>query len=447
MVEHTTENRGVGGSIPPLTTPPGWIVLLCAPSLGVLDNWLPVLAAIRAADPEQRIAAVLPDRATVAQLDPDDTAHRLADELVDRTLAPLVDGGWVVADGFLRAGPLTLPRRITRRIDAALGARGDRLRPLLRLLRTPTQRARRSDPSLLADPANRLLYDVQLHDKPRLAPLLATFGTTPRFSHHHGIELEAAGTTRVAPPDPEHVHTVLAYGPSEIDAYAANYGLDPARVRPVGVLRHDPDWVRTVVARSAERHTLPFDRFVFVVSRPAGSPYLPHDRKVAALEALHTVAWEEHGLPLVLRTHPKEAEDGTLAAALPASGEGVSWARSRAHPFHLAEGAWAAVTFFSGVAVDLVALGVPVVELLDVRGLAPYDGPASARDGRGRPAFGPYRRDGLVLPADDVDDLRELFGRIAVGRDDVVAGLRTAVRARFAEPTGGAERVAALLSG
>lgn len=447
MVEHTTENRGVGGSIPPLTTQPGWIVLLCAPSLGVLDNWLPVLDALRRDDPDVRIAAILPDRETVAQLDPDDTAHRLADELVDRTLAPLVDGGWVVADGFLGAGPLTLPRRITRRIAVALGGRRARLRTLLRLLRTPTQRARRSDPSLLADPANRLLYDVQLHDKPHLTPLLAALGATPRFSHHHGIELEEPGTTRVPPPDPEHVHMVLAYGPSEVDGYAANYGIPRERVRTVGVLRHDPAWVRTVVDRSAARHTLPFERFVFVVSRPAGSPYLPHSRKVAALEALHTVAWEEHGLPLVLRTHPKEQADGTLDAALPASGEGVSWARSRAHPFHLATGAWVAATFFSGVSVDLVALGVPVVELLDVRGLTPYDSPGAPRDGRGRPSFGPYRRDGLVIPADDVDDLRAAFARIDGRRGDVLAELQRTMRGRFADPADGASQVAALLSG
>lgn len=408
-------------------------MLLCAPSLGVLDNCLPILDAVRRADPDQRIAAVLPDRETVAQLDPEDTAHRLADGLIDRTLAPLVDGGWVVAKGFLAAGPLTLPRRVTRRIDAALGARGARLRPLLRLLRTPTQRARRSDPSLLADAANRLLYDVQLHDKPRLGPLLAMFGATPRFSHHHGIELEEPGTPRVPPSDPEHVHTVLAYGPSEIDGYAANYGIPRERVRPVGVLRHDPAWIRTVVEHSAERHELPFERFVFVVSRPAGSPYLPPDRKVTALETIHRVAWEELGLPLVLRTHPKEHEDATLAVALPASSEGVSWARSRAHPFHLATGSWAAVTFFSGMAVDLVALGVPVVEFLDVRGLRPYDEPGAPRDERGRPSFGPYRRDRLVIPADDVDDLRAVFARLTTTRDDVVAELQEAVRLRFAE--------------
>jgi hypothetical protein len=106
-----------------------------------------------------------------------------------------------------------------------------------------------------------------------------------------------------------------------------------------------------------------------------------------------------------------------------------------------------AATFFSGVSVDLVALGVPVVELLDVRGLTPYDSPGAPRDGRGRPSFGPYRRDGLVIPADDVDDLRAAFARIDGRRGDVLAELQRTMRGRFADPADGASQVAALLSG
>ena len=86
MVEHTTENRGVAGSIPALTTHAPTLVLLCAPSLGILDNWLPVLHAARAEHPDCRIVALIPDRETLAQLDAADTAHALADEVIDATL-------------------------------------------------------------------------------------------------------------------------------------------------------------------------------------------------------------------------------------------------------------------------------------------------------------------------------------------------------------------------
>ncbi len=423
MVEHTTENRGVGGSIPPLTTHAPTLVLLCAPSLGILDNWLPVLHAARAEHPAWRIVAVIPDRRTLTQLDAADTAHVLADEVIDATLAPLHGGRWILTDGFLSAVDDARPRRLFPR------------------LRTRAQRARSADPSALAGPDARVLYDIHLHKKAGLGPLLDALGDTPRFSHNHGIELEADDALRIAPKDPKNVRAAFVYGPSEVEPYAHNFGLEPSSIDVIGIVRHEPAWVRTVIERSRSLHTLPFEDFALVVSRPAGSSYLPHDRKVAALRALHQVAWREHGLPLVLRTHPKEHEDGTLADAFPAEEEGVSWALSRAHPFHLATRSRLGVTFLSGVSVDLVALGVPVVELLDVRGLPEHDRPDARRDADGRVLFGPYRRDALVIAADGVEDLRVALAAITADRGASLTPLTRAFRARFADPGGATERL------
>ena len=423
MVEHTTENRGVGGSIPPLTTHAPTLVLLCAPSLGILDNWLPVLHAARAEHPDCRIVALIPDRETLAQLDAADTAHALADEVIDATLVPLHGGRWMLTDGFLSAVDDARPRRLFPR------------------LRTRAQRARSTNPSALAGPDARVLYDIHLHKKADLGPLLDALGDTPRFSHNHGIELEASDALRIAPNDPENVRAAFVYGPSEVEPYAHNFGLEPSSIDVVGIVRHELAWVRTVVERSRALHTLPFEDFALVVSRPAGGSYLPHDRKAAALRALHQVAWREHGLPLVLRTHPKEHEDGTLADAFPAEEEGVSWALSRAHPFHLSTRSRLGVTFLSGVSVDLIALGVPVVELLDVRGLPEHDRPDARRDADGRVLFGPYRRDALVIAADGVEDLRVALAAITADRGASLAPLTRAFRARFADPGGATERL------
>ena len=429
MVEHTTENRGVGGSIPPLTTHAPTLVLLCAPSLGILDNWLPVLHAARRSQPDCRIVALIPDRETLAQLDASDTAHVLADEVIDATLVPLHGGGWMLADGFLSAVDAARPRRLLPR------------------LRTRAQRARSTDPSALAGPDSRVLYDIHLHKKAGLGPLLDVLGNTPRFSHNHGIELEASDALRVAPKDPENVRAAFVYGPSEIEPYAHNFGLESSAMEVVGIVRHEPTWVRRVIERSRSLHTLPFEDFVLIVSRSAGSTYLPRDRKVAALRALHQVAWREHGLPLVLRTHPKEHEDGTLADAFPAEEEGVSWALSRAHPFHLATRSRLGVTFLSGVSVDLVALGVPVVEYLDIRGLPDLDNDTTERDLRGRPMFSPYRRDGLVTGVDDIAGLREAVGQVDGDRERLVATQKQAHALRFIRAGGSSEHMLARIVG
>jgi hypothetical protein len=296
---------------------------------------------------------------------------------------------------------------------------------LLRRIPTREQLRRRTHLSQLASPHARLLYDIHLHEKVRVAQVLASFGETPRFSHNHGLELEIIDSSRVPPADTHNVRAAFLYGPSEVEAYARNFKLPEGTMHVVGITRHEPSWVEKVVERSTELHDLPFDKYAFVVSRPAGSSYLPHERKIAALRALHTVLWEELKLPLVLRLHPKEHEDGTVAAALPAAGEGVSWMRSHAHPFHLARHSLVGVTFLSGVAIDLVALGVPVIEFLDVRGLPRHDPACSEPGADVPPHFSPYRRDGLVHAVQDEAELRAMMQQILGDRNSSLAPLRS----------------------
>jgi hypothetical protein len=404
-------------------------VLLCAPSLGILDNWLPVLHAARASHPDWRIVALIPDRETLSQLDPSDTAHVLADEVIDATVAPLVGGGWVEAAGFLAAARAAAPRR------------------WLPPLPTVEQFRRRTQPRRLARPEARLLYDIHLHEKNRIAPLLATLGDIPRFSHNHGLELEVIKSRRVAPFDPYNVTAAFLYGPSEIEAYARNFGLAEKALCVVGIVRHEPAWVKKVIDKSAELHHLPFDEFALVISRPAGSSYLPRERKIRALSALHEVMWEEHRVPLVFRTHPKEHDDGTFAVALPKETEGLSWVRSGAHPFHLATQSRIGITFLSGVAIDLVALGVPVIELLDVRGLPEHDNSDTRRDKDGRILFGPYRGANFVVPADDFEDLRGAAARILNDRLTETSRLSREVQSRISRPPNSTARMLSLLSG
>lgn len=434
-------------------TPVRRLVVLASPGLGILDNWLPVLTAARARRPDLEIVVVVPERATLLDVDPDDTVVRMTDALADRVLAPAVDGGLIAHLSLAAArtaaateGGGERAARVLTTIGRRLGwsVEPDRppLRRLLRRLRPSALRRRDADIAALGEAASRLCYDVYVHRKPAARRIVAALGPTPRSSLHHGIDLVAPSPRDVPSPEPHLEARASLYAASERKVYTERYGVPADRLHVDGVPRSDPDWVAQVVAASAVRHPTPEPGYVLVVSRPAGSSYLPRDRKVRALRDLHRVAHDEHGLRLVIKPHPKEGEDGTLAAALPAEGEGVSWERSRAHPFHLAAGAHAAVAFHSGLVVDIVDLGVPVVELIDVRGLPAHDGPGTVRDDRGRPAFSAFRRAGMVLPADDADDLRRQFDRIATDRAGVAAALRTARDAAFARVPGAADAIA-----
>lgn len=448
-------------------TPPGpaparprTLVLIVAPSLGSLDSWLPVVSARRERDRSTRIVAVVPERRTILAVDPDDTMVRLAEALVDDVLAPTVDGGWVRADGFVAARDLIGSERLASGVARVLGAlarqvlrrpsRGGPPRGTSAILRALRPRAtRRADvsPAELIGTEAMVCYDVHVHRHPASAAVLAELGDLPRASLHHGIDLVRDDGRRFPLVRADLDVAVGLFSELERPAYRTVHGLDDAVLHVVGIPRHDPEWMERVIATSRERHHVPAEDAVFVISRPAGSSYLPAERKVAALAALHRVVCEERGLPLVVKLHPKEGDDGTLARGLPRSGEGRSWHRVRAHPFHIARHALAAVAFHSGVLIDMVALGVPAIELIDVRGLAEHDRPGTPRDARGRPMHSALRAHGLVLPADDGDDLAVALDGILTDRAAVVARLRRAYDATFPAPGSAIAAMLATMTG
>ena len=418
------------------------LVVLAAPSLGILDNWLPVMAAARERHPGWRITVVVPERGTLREVRPDDTVVGLVDELCDDVIVPAADGGWLRFGGLAEARTATASEHRGEHALALLGAAVWRLRrrrldvvpgPVRLLLRPLRPRALRGAAIPLRaaiGPAPRLCYDVYVHLKPSTRPVLAALGDAPRFSLHHGIDVITRPSAAAVPTDaPRLERRAYLHADVERAVYAGAHGVPDTAMRVVGVPRHEPWWVDRIVAASEARHAVPWDGFVLVVSRPGGSSYLPTARKEASLRTLHEVAVGELGLRLVIKPHPKEHDDDLLARALPTGQEGVTWLRSGAHPFHLARRATVAVAFHSGVVVDLVTLGTPVIELIDVRGLPAHDTATTVRDARGHPMFSAFRQRGMVLPADDADDLRRQLVRVRSDREGIITELRTAVAA------------------
>jgi len=444
------------------------LVLICSPNMGIVDSWLPVLSASRDAHPNWRIVLVVP-RAWHKELKPDDVALSEAGRVATDVLVEVLPGAYRRTDDFDAASRTVralsglavrmerLDARIVGRLDRRLGrsrGRSGRSGPFARAIGPAVARSisgRLVDPGDLARGGPLLVcHDLDVSDKDESRGVLERFGDVPRFTISHGLGVPDAALHSVADgsmrsADPREAFA-YAYATTHVQHYTRTHGLEPSRVRVTGVPRHDPQARSGIVLASRSRYPLEGDDAVLLISRPATSDrdapgggatdWLPAGRKVAQLEAIHRVVCEQHGLRLLVRPHPKERDDGTLQRGLPPDGEGRTWSITRAHPLHLAEHVRFAVAFSSGVAVDLLAAGVPTIEFQDVTGAPAYDRPDALRDARGRILRTSERRHGIVLPADDEEDLAAQVARILEDRTTVLEELGRAYRELYAGPTG-----------
>jgi len=272
-----------------------------------------------------------------------------------------------------------------------------------------------------------ICYDLQGRDKQTVPDLLRDHMHGPRFTINHGLSItrpdqEGDSPTQVAspklPPNFGDERKAFVVSHQEADAWAEGFGLRPDQMIVTGVPRHDPIAIECYQAASAAQHRIPWQRVIFLISRPSNEVWLTLDLKVRQIRVIHQFCIQ-HDLGLVVRCHPSESASD-VRSALPSEEEGDTWVVSDAHPLHIARHAEFAVTFHSGLPIEMLALGVPTIEFQS----GTYPGKTIERDS------------GLVVPADSEEEFLTAASALLVDRTTVTAGLQAAKLRHYAESTG-----------
>lgn len=415
---------------------------ICSPSLGILDNWLPVLWKLRQAEPRARLLCVLPKPRSVDEIDLSSVLTVLAGRVFDQVAFRSHAGNWMTAATLPEAVALNrlgrveaMAHAVAHRLEKAAGASraAGALRTGLRRLerRAGPRTGALADPGAILAPVRAVLYDVSEEAKPYNADLMKHLDGVPRFSIAHGIDVKARDHE---PRVPQHLGDhldVTAYLFSGLEAarYREVFGLAERSLKVMGIPRHEPEWMATIVGESREAAAELGDGFVFVVSKPLNKRYLFPERKRAALEDVRRLA-SELGVRVVIKRHPKEHADGVCEAVFGREHYGDRWVYSNLHPFVLGAKCALAVSFASFVVLDMNALRTPVIERLDLRGIPLYDNPGALRDEDGEPVFS-FRFWGVALGASDYARLKHHAGEIARDRAGIVDRLAERYRALF----------------
>jgi hypothetical protein len=424
------------------------VYLLCSPGFGLVDIWLPVIYELKKYN--ICIYFIFPESSTLAVVEKESQLFEISEFFLDGVIFKNHSNMWMFGKNLCISKTISTvgkvdglimkftSRLIAGKLSAIYGvpAFGRLIRQLLAVKEKAKCRIKYGKGIFVKNldmfgTVSAILYDVTSEFKPVNKSFLEYFELTPKYSMFHGPASRWFINNRKNKKSHfiEGRKNTVVYTHSLYEnlGYQENYNIGSNNIITTGIVRHDKDWINFIMNyKIADNKKLAFDDFVLLISRPA-SPYNPVDRKKRYIKDINDLICKKLNQKIVIKLHPKEDIHGTdgkiFSEIFGKDNYGKTWCYSSLHPIVLGSKCRFGISFFSTVATDLIALGKPTIEYLDLRGLPAYDNNDALRDDEGHPVFS-ERYAKLVLGASDYNQFEDHVYKVIKEYDKVVGFLR-----------------------
>lgn len=410
------------------------IYFLCSPSLGILDNWLPVLYRLKKLAPHVNILLFFPKVSIAEQISSNNVLVDIGEEVFSDVIVLWYDGNWKHANSMLEAKKMAETAVTERFLHSCANKFKSRgiliisgfIQFLINILSKYVFCRSDFNQFGLRD-SSVVVYDVYEETKPYWDDFFDLIEDgVKKYSICHGIDINCDPIVdRSAAVCVDEGMLVYLFSKTEVHYYHYSFGIPKSKLKIVGIPRHDDDWVRFVQNRVL-KNTYDGDNDgapqVVLFSRSLSS-YLPLERKIKALKLIKKHIIDRHKFRLVIKIHPKEVNSIHIFYDIFGKDNlDVTWRISNLHPFSLAKLSKFAIVFYSGVAIDMNYLGIPVIEYLNMNELEKHDTQRSLRK-NGVPVFS-YRYLGFVKGASSENELVQAIDTCVSDTDNLARALR-----------------------
>lgn len=423
---------------------------ICSPGVGILDNWLPVIYELQQLQPDSKFIFVIPKASVAELLDPSSVLLKIAQSIFDEIVFVTHSGVWLQVDTFdfaKKINTLSGKKKILIRIVNQLeryvfGVVFVRLISFfIKKYELSKYTKHKFNVNIYTSSVDAVLYDVYEDAKEYNQYFLALNKNIPKFSVSHGINIDVF---RVVPrcSDRNKLGIVKTYmfSDAEYKYYTETYNLRDNDIMTVGIPRHDKYWIDYLIKSHEFEEKIKWKGYVFIISRSLSS-YFPYERKKQALKDIYQLIVNELNLKIIVKCHPKERNDGLYEEIFGSEEYGTTWMYTNQHPFVIGGNASFAISFFSGVSIDMLALKTPVIEYLDLKGLKEDEGQYFLVGENGEPVLS-YRYLGFVLGASNYIELKKHVESILSNRKKVIEELYEVYKDNFSI-NGGVSRIVA----
>jgi len=395
---------------------------LCAPNLGTLDNWLPVLYKLRKEG--YSLVCIVPKAGTMHSFALSNVLTKISLEIFDQIVYKTHSDHWAVTEfslATIKANALTRLKIVYIKIKA-LSPRNRWLLPfglfvkyiVFILDRTKIRHVSRK--IHLNSRNSVLLYDVSEEKKKYNLEILQELQSTPKFSLYHGVSV-GYENSQICKNNVDNI-TIFSHTSQSKREYLESYSfLTSDMVKVVGVPKYERWWIDKLIGES----NIPKNGYVFLISRAVNS-YFSIDMKLKAANDIKKFVVGKMHLKLIIKRHPKEIiGDSVFEDIFGIENYGNTWEYSDQHAFAIGNKCLFAISFYSGVVVDMIAINKPTIEYIDLKGLDEFDNQHSLRID-GEPVFN-YRYLGLTLGASNGVEFKACLNKITNDPETVVSNL------------------------
>ncbi len=419
------------------------VLFICSPSLGILDSWISVLTLLRKKLPNAKFIFIAPKSSIISSINLDTVLFRLANDIFDHIAFRSDSGIWLFTNTFLDAKKINSSSEFNL-FHLLIGLlRKLNLKSLAKIVARPYKFLTAIlyskflfKISIIKKTNYFTLFDVTQFDKSYNEDLNFIIADRYNFSIIHGVNPRPTSHIKLRLSKGKNISSnkkhltknsiVFALSEKEREFYQLVYGLKNDQIKVFGIPRHEKNWIKSLIDQEESENSQ--DKYILVISRPV-SNILPAARKKKFLEMIKTVA-KQLRYKVIIKLHPKEKYYEYYEDVFEKKEYKKSWEISTKHPFILGKNCEFAVSFYSGVPIDLIVFGVPTIELLDLKNIKGYDNEYALRDNNGEPVLN-VRYLNLVLGTSSFKGFQEHVENILNDRDGVIDRLKEEYKKNF----------------
>lgn len=212
-----------------------------------------------------------------------------------------------------------------------------------------------------------ILYDVTEEKKKYFHNISKLIFNKKKISLFHGSDYKILSNYKKTKKNKINCfHFLWSANPEEKKYYSNQFKLKKYFV--TGNPKFDKSWIN-----SFKKKLYFFEnnrKNVLIISRESNNFFFPLNKKIEHLKNIKDIVIDKYKFNIIIKLHPRENSEIGRKFYFKILGEknyNKNWIFSDHNPYSIGKYIYFAISFYSGVSIDLINLNIPTIEYLDIR--------------------------------------------------------------------------------